>query len=80
MCSDLSPKAVWKSECLNGLPKSCAWISLSFSKVELSNRKASPGHARPHRHLTLFDIAANKDDLLDMITHGADKIINSSEE
>lgn len=30
--------------------------------------------------LSVLDPAASKDDLLDMITHGADKIINSSEE
>ncbi|KAF7356732.1 hypothetical protein MVEN_01008100 [Mycena venus] len=30
--------------------------------------------------LTILNSAANKEDLLDMITHGADKIINSSDE
>jgi SWI/SNF-related matrix-associated actin-dependent regulator of chromatin subfamily A member 5 len=31
-------------------------------------------------HLTLPSAAANKEELLEMITHGAEKIINSSEE
>lgn len=63
--------------------RSCVWISSSFSKVVLSRAPrvrslvASSSARAPAD--ACFLPAANKDDLVDMIQHGAEKIINSSE-
>ena len=56
---------------------------MSYNKGELSKPKVSLFFIISHGDgiLILWNLAAaNKEELLEMITHGADKIINSSEE
>ena len=82
-CSGSLLRAVSKSVCWNVPRRNYDWINLLFNrvdnkllKVNTSSRGSSQIASQPTQ---LLLTAANKEELLEMITHGAEKIINSTD-
>ena len=74
-----SLRAALKNVCKSERLKSFVSTSSSFSKVDKRKPKVRPLSSR--REASTYDSnpAANKEELLDMIQHGVEKIVNSSE-
>jgi SWI/SNF-related matrix-associated actin-dependent regulator of chromatin subfamily A member 5 len=69
----------WRSECLSGPRRSSSWTSLSFRR-DVRSKLPRVRLVVPSRStVRLTSVGSNKDELLDMIQHGAEKIINTSQ-
>ena len=81
MFSDSLRRVAWRSVCLRGLLRSLGLTSSSFNRAEPSKPRVRlvvlSSTIILMKHL---DTAANKEELLEMITHGAEKIINATDE
>ena len=79
--SPLWRRTLLKNVCLSGLPRSCGWINLLFNKGERRSTRVCLVIMLARYAVTDTEqTAANKEELLDIIHHGAEKIVNSSEE
>jgi hypothetical protein len=70
---------VWRNACLRERHKSCAWINWLYNRIGIRQPKVDTlifSISRTDAHQT--HLAANKEELLDMIQHGADNIVNSN--
>lgn len=69
-----------RSGCWSARLRSSGSISWSSSKVDSRSRKVKPTPLLADTGTDLVCVAADKDELLEMIAHGAEKIVNSNEE
>jgi hypothetical protein len=78
--SGLSPRVASRNGCWSVQLRSSGSISWSSNKVGNKCRKVKPIPLFAETGIDPLCVAADKDELLEMITHGAEKIVNSNEE
>ena len=84
MSSGSSPRIASRSVCSNARRRNSVWTSWSSSKDSNSSRKVGMivyvGVGIAHLYFVLNLSAVNKDELMETITVGAEKIINTNDE